>query len=151
MGSFYFCDMYRVSGTMLALWPWDNYLWIGDLVHRITEKCAFWMTMLDQISIFHRNLKSAMTGVNQGTFYKPGLTHYNDVIMGDMASQIIIFTIVYSTVYSDADQRKHQNSASLAFVREIQRRPVNSPHKWPVTRKIFPFDNVIMLNFSMDE
>ena len=41
-------------------------------------------------------------------------------------------------------QRKHQSSASLAFVRGIHRVPVNSPHKWPVTRKMFPFDDVIM-------
>ena len=41
--------------------------------------------------------------------------------------------------------RKHQNSASLAFVRGIHREPVNSPHKWPVTRKTFPFDDVIMM------
>ena len=40
--------------------------------------------------------------------------------------------------------RKHQSSASLAFVRGIHRGPVNSPHKWPVTRKMFPFDDVIM-------
>ena len=45
--------------------------------------------------------------------------------------------IVYPTVYSDADQRKHQSSASLAFVRGIHRSPVNSPHGWPVTQKIF--------------
>ena len=70
--------------------------------------------------------------------------HYTDVIMGTIASQITSFTIVYSTVYSDADQRKYQNSASLAFVWGIHRRPVSSPHKWPVTRKIFPFDDVIM-------
>ena len=44
-----------------------------------------------------------------------------------------------------AHQRKHQSSASLAFVRGIHRRPVNSPHKWPVTRKMFPFDDVIMI------
>ena len=43
--------------------------------------------------------------------------HYNDVIMGAMASQITSLTIVYSTVYSGADQRKHQSSASPAFVR----------------------------------
>ena len=49
-----------------------------------------------------------------------------------------------SPVYSGADQRKHQSSASLAFVREIHRGPVNSPHKWPITRKMFPFDDVIM-------
>ena len=69
--------------------------------------------------------------------------HYNHVIMGVIASQINRLTIVYSTVYSGADQRKHESSASLAFVRGIHRGPVNSPHKWPVTRKIFPFDDVI--------
>ena len=53
-------------------------------------------------------------------------------------------TIVYSTIYSGADQSKHQSSASLAFVWGIHRGPVNSPHKWPVTRKMFPFDDVIM-------
>ena len=47
-------------------------------------------------------------------------------------------------VYSDADQRNRQSSASLAFVWGIHRGPVNSPHKWPVTRKMFPFDDVIM-------
>ena len=70
--------------------------------------------------------------------------HYNDIIMGTMASQITSLTIVYSTVYSGADQRKHQSSASLAFVWRIHRGPMNSPHKWPVTRKMFPFDDVIM-------
>ena len=61
-----------------------------------------------------------------------------------MASQITSLMIVYSTVYSGADPRQHQSSASLAFVRGIHRWPVNSPHKWPVTRKLFPFDDVIM-------
>ena len=70
--------------------------------------------------------------------------HYDDVIMGSIASQITSLTIVYSIVYSDADQRKHQSSASLAFVWGIHRGPVNSPHKWQVTRKMFPFDYVIM-------
>ena len=65
--------------------------------------------------------------------------------MGTMASQIISLTIVYYAVYSDADQRKHQSCVSLAFVRGIHRGPVNSPHKWPVTRKMFPFDDVIMI------
>ena len=70
--------------------------------------------------------------------------HYNDVIMTTMASQITSLTVVYSTVYSDADQRKHQSSASLAFVWGIHRGQVNSPRKGPVTRKMFPFDDVIM-------
>ena len=48
-----------------------------------------------------------------------------------------------------ADQRKHQSSASLAFVRGIHRRPVNSPHKWPVTRKMLPFHDVIMFSILL--
>ena len=71
-------------------------------------------------------------------------SHYNGVIMGAIASQITSLTIVYSVVYSDADQRKHRRSASLAFVWGIHRGPVNSPHNWPVTRKMFPFDDIIM-------
>ena len=59
----------------------------------------------------------------------------------DLASQITSLTIVYSTVYLGVDKRKHQSSASLVFVREIHRGPVNSPHKGPVTRKMFPFDH----------
>ena len=61
-----------------------------------------------------------------------------------MVYQITRLTIVYSTVYSGSDQRKHQSSASLAFEWGIYRWPVNSPHKWPVTRKMFPIDDVIM-------
>ena len=65
--------------------------------------------------------------------------------MGAIAFQITSLAIVYSTVYSGADQRKHESSAALAFVRGIHRGPVNSSHKWPVTRKMFPFDDVIMI------
>ena len=64
--------------------------------------------------------------------------------MGAIASQITSLTIVFSNVYLDTDQRKHHRFASLAFVWGIHRRPVNSPHKLPVTRKMFPFDDVIM-------
>ena len=73
-----------------------------------------------------------------------GHWHYDDVIMTMLASQITSLTVVHSIVYSGVNQRKHQSSASLAFVREIHRGPVNFPHKWPVTRKMFPFDDVIM-------
>ena len=49
--------------------------------------------------------------------------HYSDFIMTVMTSQITSLTIVYSTFYSGADQRKHQSSTSLAFVSGI--------HRWP--------------------
>ena len=70
--------------------------------------------------------------------------------MGAIASQITSLTIVYSTDYSGTDQSIHQSSASLAFVWGIHRGPVNSPHKWPVTRKMFPFDDVIMVCSFLD-
>ena len=79
-----------------------------------------------------------------GNWYPNPVWQYHDVIMNMVASQITSLAIVYSSVYSDADQRKHQSSASLAFVWGIHRGPVIFPHKWPVTRKMFPFDDVIM-------
>ena len=74
---------------------------------------------------------------------QPGslFTHYNDVLMSGMASQITSLTIVYTKIYSGVDQRKHQSSASLAFVGGIQR----WPHKGPLTRKMFPFDDAIVI------
>ena len=71
--------------------------------------------------------------------------------MTTTASQMTSLTVVYSTVYSDADQSKYQSSASLAFVLEIHRGPVNFPHKWPETRKMFPFDDVIMFHGNQDK
>ena len=76
--------------------------------------------------------------------------HYNDVIMSTMASQITSVPIVYSTVCWGADQRKYQSSASLAFVWGIHRLSVNSPHKGPVMRKMFPFDYVVMIFVGLD-
>ena len=70
--------------------------------------------------------------------------HYGDVIMGAMASQITSLRIVYSAVSPGVDQKKHQSSASLAFVRGTHRSPVNSPYKGSVTRKMFPIDDVIV-------
>ena len=58
--------------------------------------------------------------------------------------QITSLTIVYSTFYLGTHERKHQSSAPLAFLRGVHRWTVNSPYKWPVTRNMFPFDDVIM-------
>ena len=69
--------------------------------------------------------------------YVTSKLHYADVIISTIASEITILTIVCSNVYSGVDQRKHQNSASLASVREIHQWPVDSSHRGPVTRKYF--------------
>ena len=74
--------------------------------------------------------------------------HYSDVIISAMVSQVTGISIVSSTVGSDGDQRKYQSSMSLAFVRGIHQESMNSPHKRPVTRKRFPYDDVIMFYLS---
>ena len=70
--------------------------------------------------------------------------HNSDVIMNATASQIAGVLIVCSTVCSGANQRKHQSSVSLTFVRGNHRWPVDSLHKGPVTQKRFSFDDVII-------
>ena len=104
------------------------------------EIWGIWMTGWNSpvLTIFHKILR-----------YTPssspiGARHYNDVIMGTVVSQNTSLAIVYSTVYSGAAQRKHESSASLAIVREFTRDQWIPPQKWPVTWKMFPFDDVIM-------
>ena len=75
--------------------------------------------------------------------------HYSDVIMSPIAYKITVVSIVCAIVDSDEDQRKHKSSASLDFVRGIHRRPVNFPHKGPVTWKMSSFDDVIMTNLTL--
>ena len=78
----------------------------------------------------------------RGTDDHANTQYYSDAIMDAIASQITCLTILYSTIYSSADQRKHQSFASLALC--------NSPHKGPVTRKMFSFDDVIMSKRTND-
>ena len=71
-------------------------------------------------------------------------SHYNDVIMSAMASQITSPTALYSTVYSRRRSRKTSKLRVTGLCVGKSPGPVNSPHKGPVTRKMFPFDDVIM-------
>ena len=74
------------------------------------------------------------------------LKHYNAVIVSVMSSQITSLTIVYSTVYPDADQRNNQSFVSLAFVRGIHWWSVSFPHQ--VTWKMVPFDGIMVLKVN---
>ena len=115
----------------------------GFYFHMLHFHTAFWYHILpyrwDTWNIFKYMFMYILA------CYTMRYAHYIDVIMGATVSQITSLTIVYSTVYSGEEQRKHQSSASLAFVRGIRRWPVNSKHKWSVTRSMFPFDDVIMI------
>ena len=68
--------------------------------------------------------------------------YYSDVIMGAMVSLLTSLTIVYSTLYSGADERKHQSSASLVFLSEFT--VTGEFHKGPIMQKMLPFDDVII-------
>ena len=99
----------------------------------------------DQIVYFDKHpfepVASILSSLSHITMHQSAIfgLHYSDT----MASQISGVSIVCSTVCSGIDQRKHQSSASLAFVRGIYQWPVNSPHKRPVTWKMFSSDDVI--------
>ena len=80
----------------------------------------------------------------------PHKYHFDDVIISVMVPQTTGILIVYSTVCSGTDQRKHQSSVSLAFVRWIHQWLVNSPHKGPVTRIMFSFDDIIMAELLLE-
>ena len=85
-----------------------NGQWRGKCFHLMTS--SWWN--IDAVCVSDRNY-----GINWRTGYRGfSQIHYNEVIMTTMASQITSLTVVYSTVYSDADPRKHRSSASLAFV-----------------------------------
>ena len=122
----------------------------ADCVANLSNVCAYLnkdkprnITKSMKIQVmyeYHQSLKICNVIVD--------VAHYDDVIMSVMASLITSLTIVYLTVYSATDHRKHQSFASLAFVRGIHRWPVNPPHKGPVTRKMFPFDDIIMITWE---
>ena len=105
---------------------------VKNISHQICTQFCFTVFCSGYIILFGRFIRITCSN------------HYSDVIMGSIASQITSLTIVYSTVYSGADQRTHQSSASMAFVWGIHRWLVNSPHKGPVAWKMFPFDDVIV-------
>ena len=99
----------------------------------LTMSSAKWWSFCLGINVQHLVLGSCIwtsypSSLAVHGFAVKGVNHYDGVIMGAMASQITGPAIVYSTVYSAANQRKHQSSASLAFVREIHWGPVNFPH-----------------------
>ena len=122
-----------ISWTRFKLWEWiSNYTHIkpGDMITRPGPNVNGGLSKPPSTL---RALVSNFINVQ-----------YRDVILSVNASEITSIKIIYWNVYSGADQRKHQSSAPLAFVREIHRWQLNSPHKEPVTRKMFLFDDVSM-------
>ena len=99
----------------------------------LKEKNAYFLRSHHSVCWWPRNARRYSDN-HAPAFFR---AHYSDVIMTAMTSQITSLTVVHSIVYSDADQRKHQSSALLAFVWGIHRWPVNSPHKGSVNVPIW--------------
>ena len=131
-----------------------NYTCCIDILSSINFKRAspnsFKLLVL-KLECFWRN-KSILWPIVPWLLSKPGphyAWYYNGVIMASMTSQITSLPIVYSTVYSGADQRKHQTPRHLPFCREFTGHRWIPPHKWAAPRKMFLFDDVITENESL--
>ena len=148
------------SGHHSHLWRWvrSHYSWARPLGFRPqthVRRDGFLHHHHDVLVCTTRHLEQKSNAVkrphNTIIFIRTSNTHqalhslyYSDVIMSATASKFTGVSMVCSTYSSAANQRKHQSSASLAFVRGIHPWPVNSPHKGTATRKMFLFDDVIM-------
>ena len=150
-------EMKRTNDEQMNKQPWHkNYTWFRnskELQTGFQSVISFQMNWTYRMYLVNQLDRKYFSQLTDSCTVRKLLVqndkHYNDVIMSAMASQITKLTIVYSTVYTGADQRKHQSSVSLAFVRGIHRWQVNSPHKGPVTRKMFPFDDVNILQAAV--
>ena len=133
--SIFVCDTMHIFGQIYTIWSNVESVNISrSLISLLTNQQHYDMLWWDLFNFYCYTT----------LFLSFVLLYYSDVIMGAMASQINSLTVAYSTVYSGADQRNIQSPASLTFVRDIYRLPVDSPHKGPVTREVLPFDDVIM-------
>ena len=138
-----------ISWPRLVLaWVW-RYMCGHGSAHAATLKAYEWISNIRRTNSQNWNasrflLQLSLPNPLKHIYIYKFNNHYCGVIMSAMASQITSVSSVYSAAGSGADQRKHQSSVSLAFVWGIHRWPVNSSHKGPVTRKMFPFDDVIM-------
>ena len=117
----------------------------GVIAAELRRDLPIWKWHSIGIPYFNNGDKSGNNHHTSSFTRKNIFHHYDDVIMSAIASQTTRLTIVYWSVYSGADQRKHQSSTSLAFVHGIHWWRMNSLHKGPVTlKKMFPFDYAIM-------
>ena len=139
------CNWTQLSNKKWKYQSYTSWLYVRRISHNRTVMRKL-LQCHEVIRPYVSLYKSPVLDLSIGHDHDTRQDHYNDVIMRAMLSQITSLMIVYSTVYSGTDQRKHQSSALLAFVRGIHRWPVNSPHKGPVMRKMYPFDDIIIQN-----
>ena len=97
------------------MFPFDDFIMIHCLMNQIDRSICRYTT------VHHNTILNVAMKWSTWCIFQGPLLHYIDVIMTTMASQISGLTVVYSILCSGTDRRKHQSSASLAFVRGIHR------------------------------
>ena len=144
---------YPLFAYSLAVFGHINWFFCSDppLLSRNIKNTPFWKIICisswaqgDNFIINHNPHLHVYTYTCSYYVSKKVFRHYGDVMMGAMASQITSLTIVYSTVYSGADQIKHQSSASLTFVSGNPPVTGGFPSQRASNAEMFPFDDVIM-------
>ena len=122
--------IFRSAKHLLLVLIMNTWQWYEKYANRIRHlyRMHSWPISNNLCAVVGCDGRAEVQGISMK---EKSVCHYNDVIMNAMASQVTSFRVVYSTVHSDADQRKHQSFASLAFVRGIHRWPVDSPHERP--------------------
>ena len=115
----------------LQMWKKTKYQFMIQLICPMTISSPLWHKR--NTSLWYNELSMPLSWINYITKTRPNVDRYSGVIMSAMASLITSVTIICSNICSGAEQRKHQNSASLSFVRGIHRWPVVSRTKgqWP--------------------
>ena len=131
----HFTIVYFCNASHIVLWV----VWVKRLINRSSRHKLVYSSPGKYFNSLANKMPAQLYSCNEKS------QHCSEIINSTLASQITSVFIVCSTVCLGIDQRKHQSSVSLVFVRRIHRASVNSPHKRPVTRKMFPDDDVIMV------
>ena len=136
---------HKSSASLAFVWGIHRDRWIPRTKGQLRGICFYlmtspWVSLQFTLSMMVRLISKPHSTWCVQKYNLILSNHHSDVIM----SAINGVSIVCSTICLGVDLRKCQSSASLPFVSRIHQWPVDSPHKWPVTRKLFPFDDAIM-------
>ena len=131
--------MHRDQGSLC--WQWGS----QTIAHPISSDVRIW-----GIHHVHPLWIDNITTAMQSIATKQHISSYNDVIMRALTSQITSLTTVYSTVYSRRRSKKKSKLRVTGLCAGNSPVTGEFPAQRPVTRKMFPFDDVIMLSIVIN-
>ena len=130
----------QVFWNNFVLWSRDNYCKCKSIIFRLMLGIEFLSTSCE---VDFRWMPLNIFDDKSTLVYVMALQWHHDE--RDGVSNHLCLDCLPNRLFRRRSNKKNQNPASLAFVREIHRWSVDSPHKGPVTREMFIFDNIIMV------